>query len=168
MIHDPVIIRCAAEQKQFGCSLKLFRKSTDYKNRREFSCFTGIPIRNIERMERGGWNPALEVIVKIARSFNLPVAALFDYSGSWKVRNKQKKVMPVEDLATETKKLAERICRLREVSNATLLDVEIECGIPRKTMQEIEDGTMNIDFWILARLAYFFQVEMIELFDYNK
>lgn len=167
MIKDPVEIRLAAELKQFGRYLKFLRTSSGYKTRKEFSYLCGITMRHIERVERGGINLPLELIIQIGRSLNLPAAAFFDYTGKFRTEPGYQQVMRVEDIETEKRKLGERLYQLREDREISLLDVEMEAGISRKRMKEYESGAKDIDFRKLVKFAILLDVELFELFNYD-
>lgn len=64
----------------------------------------------------------------------------------------------------EIKAFGERIKGLREGKGMTQLDLEIASGIDRTEISRIENGSRNLEFFTIVKIAIALEVELSEFF----
>jgi HTH-type transcriptional regulator, competence development regulator len=64
----------------------------------------------------------------------------------------------------EIEKFGARIRELRERKQLSQLDLEVRSGINRTEISRIENGTKNIEFFTIIKLAVALEVELSQLF----
>jgi len=66
---------------------------------------------------------------------------------------------------TEIKAFGKRLKSIRQKKGLTQLDLELESGISRTEISRIENGTKNIEFYTIVRLAEALEVSLAEFFQ---
>jgi transcriptional regulator with XRE-family HTH domain len=56
--------------------------------------------------------------------------------------------------------------KIRESKGLSQLDIEIKSGLNRTEISRIENGQKNIEFFTIVKLAFAFDIELKELFNF--
>lgn len=67
----------------------------------------------------------------------------------------------------EQKALGQRLRQLRIDRKLSQLDIEVATGIANADISRIENGKTNVELVTLVKLAIAFNIELMELFNYN-